>query len=178
MLTHNGELDPDEKTSKNVFVIFRDRVYKKLGKAIYKRWLKILDLDDEDGPVVVLFRKAFEQLKGASVDNEDLEKQLKKLDKKINEINDDLEADNIGYFDDTDVDKLKSKLKKARKERERIARIIAGECPDDSEPTSDMICSAIKGVKIPKRTRKRLAKYCLKYHETYGNTNGRLSYYE
>ena len=179
MLTHDGAIDPDQKTTKNVFIIFRTPVYKKLGKAIYKRWLKILDLDDEDGTVVVLFRKAFEQTKGASIDREDIEKQLKKLDKKINEMNEDLEAENIGYFDDVDIDKLREKLKKARKQREKYARALSGESPDeDSKPTDEMICDAIKGVKIPKQTRKKLAKYCLKYHKTYGNVNGRVSYYE
>ena len=48
----------------------------------------------------------------------------------------------------------------------------------DSEPSDEMICDAIKNVKISKKTRHKLAKYCLKYHKTYGDVNRRVSYYE
>lgn len=177
MLSHGNGIDPDEKTSKNVYIIFRNPVYKKLGKAIYKRWLKILDLEEEDGPVVVMFRKAYEQTKGMGVDAEELKRQIKKIDKKIDSLREDLEADNIGYFNDDDVDKLKEKLKKARKQRVKYAKALEGDM-GDNEPSDEMICDAIKNVKISKKTRHKLAKYCIKYHKTYGDVNRRVSYYE
>lgn len=177
MLKHDGKIDPDRSTRKNVYVVFRNNVYKKLGKAIYKKWCKILDLDeDDDDTVIVLFRKALDQLKTEGVNEDDIKKEIKKIDKKIDAINEDLEAGNLYYFDDDDVDKLRKKLKKLRKERANYARMLDEGKLDDA--TDEMICDAILDQKIGKSTCKKLAKFCLKYHECHSTVSGRTSYYE
>lgn len=176
MMLHDGKIDPERSTRKNVYIIFRNDVYKKLGKAIYKKWSKILDLDDDDDTVIVLFRKALDQLKAGGVNEDDIKKEVKKIDKKIDAINEDLDAGNLYYFDDNDVDKLRKKLKKLRKQRAEYARML-----DDGkidEVSDDMIVDAITDVKIGKSTCKKLAKYCLRYHDKYSSVNGRTSYYE
>lgn len=176
MLKHDGKIDPDQSTKKNVYVIFRNDVYKKLGKVIYKKWCKILDLDDDDDTVIVLFKKALDQMKSEGANEDDIKKEIKKIDKKIDTMNEDLESGNLYYFDDDDVDKMKKKLKKLRKQRAEYARMLEDGKIDDV--SDDMICSAITNYKIGKSTCKKLAKYCLKYHDKYGTINGRTSYYE
>lgn len=163
--TDDGDIDPDEKLKKNVYVILTNKTYKALAKKIQSRFIKVLGLKEDDGDVVVLFTKYPSVL--ASEDfKEAAEKELKKIDKKIDSLVDDIES---GYdiWDESDVGKSEKKLEKLRKERKKIAKAIEG----DSKEMSDHVRTDLlmKNAAISKSARKKLAKYCISYHKHNGS---------
>lgn len=164
LTNRDGDIEPNDKLDKNVYIILTNKTYKALAKKIKNRFIKVLDLDEEDGDVVVLFDKY-----PSVVASEDYEKAMKKeiskLDKKIDKIVEDLDS-GFDLWDEDDSFKAEKKLQKLRKERKRLANE-----GDKSEGITDSVRVdlLLKNAALKKSARKKLAKYCVSYHKHNGS---------
>lgn len=163
--TVDGEIDPDEKLNKNVYVILTNKTYAALAKVIRKHMMKCMKLTEDDGDVVVLFDRFPKSLKGYGDVSSLIKKELEALDKKIDKLQGDLNAGiDADLWSDSDIENAEEKLKRLRKERKALA---SGDV-DEGLPDSVRIRLILSEAGISRSARKKLSNYIIKYHEHNG----------
>lgn len=166
LCNEDGEIDPEEKINKNVYVILTNKTYKALAGKIKKCMMKYMKLTEEDGDVVVLFDKFPKSLKEYGNTSALINKELEALDKKINNLQSDLNAGEANeLWSDSDIEAADEKLKKLRKERKALATGDASE----GLPDSVRVRLILKEGAVSKSARKKLSDYIIRYHEHNGS---------
>lgn len=161
----DGEIDPDEKLNKNVYVVLTNKTYAALAKVIRKRMLKCMKLTEDDGDVVVLFDKFPKSLKDYGDASSLIKKELEAIDKKIDKLQGDLNAGiDADLWSDSDIENAEEKLKKLRKERKALA---SGD-NDEGLPDSVRIRLILSEASISKSARMKLSNYIITYHDHNG----------
>lgn len=160
-MVKDDELNPNARINKNVLIILGTKCYSKFRKHLISEFKRILKLEDDDGPVVVDFRK-ISSLPIASETEKALEKEIKKLDKKIDKLSDVLSYADYDMVDGGDLDRIEKKIKKLRKERSKLAETMRG----DSSVVQNTIAldTLKKNGAIKKSARKKLFAFVSKYH--------------
>ena len=166
-LSDRGQIMPDEKINKNVFIVMEKKAYKCVTKPLIQYVRDIMyKLEKDDGPVIIDFRKAY---KYADTDiHEALRAELKKLDKKIDKMTEDMKyiSSSMFEFDDDDIKSKTKKINKLRKKRkELVSQLESSSNINKDTISSDTLVSSIKHGAISKSARKKLMRFIKKYYD-------------
>lgn len=149
----------------NIFVVVKNKVMKNLGKKLTKRFIKVINLDEDDGSAVVCydFMEA-DNFSSETNFRDSLINEIEKIDRKIDDITDDLENSYWEFFDEDDKTTLEKKLKKLRKKRSEIARALDNDEIVITDTTKNK--SIIKNSKLSKSAIKKMKKFFLNWKKS------------
>lgn len=164
-ISDHGEISKDP-VNKNVFVVLSKKGYKHCKKLIIGKMIRLFKLDEDDGPVVIDFKKAYKYADGDIHNN--IKDEIKRLDKKIDKLVEEVEYGDYDIFDDKDMHEREKKLKKLRSRRKQLVKELDenNESIGSSNKMSDeILCNCIKRGFISKSARKKLANFTKKFIE-------------
>ena len=149
----------------NIFVVVKNKVMKNLGKKLTKRFIKVINLDEEDESAVVCYDFMESENFSSEINFHDsLMNEIEKIDRKIDDINDDLENSYWEFFDEDDKTALEKKLKKLRKKRSEIASALEnGETVITDSAKNKAI---VKNGKLSKSAIKKMKKFFLNWKKS------------
>lgn len=112
-----------EKGDSVIYVVVQTKGIKLFGKKMVKRFKKIIGLDEDSIDII-----CFDHMDDIDVDSPDVakenKKELAKLDRKIDDIVDDLDNSFWEFADSNDKKDLEKKLKKLRSKRKELAESL------------------------------------------------------
>ena len=137
----------------NVYIVLKNKVDKALGKKLKKRFEKITETEPDS---VFINFSSFED---AECESNDAEKELRKIDKKIDNLKE--ESENFWDFvTDKDKDRIEKKIKKLRKERKALAEQI-----DEGKTLGITKAKYMRDMTIKKSSKKKLDDFIKHYYE-------------
>ena len=165
MQVSEGKEITKEPVNKNVFIVMGKKAYKHCAKILIRKMNSYFKLEEEDGPVCIMFTKAHKYIYGDIHDN--IANELKRLDKKIDKLVDDLEYGEYDIFDDDDIHEREKKLKKLRQKRRKLAEELESNKrgSDIDEVSDDILCNCLKRGAVSKSARKKLIAFAKKFYE-------------
>lgn len=137
----------------NVYIVLKNKVARLLSKKLKKRFEKITETEPDS---VFIDFSSFDEVETT---NSDVEKELKKIDKKIDSLKE--ESENFWDFvTDKDKDRVEHKIKKLRKERKALAEQI-----EEGKTLDVTKAKFIQKMEMKKSAKRKLDEFIRNYYE-------------